>query len=379
MGSFLQKVILDNTIQSYLVCFGTILLVLLIKRYLSRYIAGLIFGFIKRAQWQLDKKAFIELLVRPLSVFLFLLISLIALDKLNYPKVLEFEIYHKVPFRQIVESIAKAIMVISFIWLLLRTIDFIALLMEQKANLTADLTDNQLVVFFKDFFKVIIIIIGFLMLLAFSFDRDIGTLLAGFGIVGAAMALAARESLENLIASFIIFFDKPFTVGDLVKVQNITGTVEKIGLRSTRVRTDQKTFVTVPNKQMVDSIMDNLSLRTQRRVDLKLDISLSTTAADVAATVTGIRDIIKKYPSVESSNVYMTDIVSNAYVITIEYYTAPIPIKDFNLQRQNINLDILKLLEAKKVELAGLNTEIKLSGNFAADIKDGFSARGENS
>lgn len=379
MGSFLDKVILSNTIQAYLVCIGTIMLVLLIKRYLSRYIAGLIFGFIKRAQWQLDKKAFVDLLVRPLGIFLFLLISLIALDKLNYPKVLEFEIYHKVPFRQIVESVAKAIMVIAFIWLLLRTIDFIALLMEQRANLTADLTDNQLVVFFKDFFKVIIIIIGFLMLLAFSFNRDIGTLLAGFGIVGAAMALAARESLENLIASFIIFFDKPFTVGDLVKVQNITGTVEKIGLRSTRVRTDQKTYVTVPNKQMVDSIMDNLSLRSQRRVDLKLEISLSASATDMAATVTGIQEIIAKYPAVESSTVFMSDILPNAYVVVVEYYTAPIPIKDFNLQRQNINLDILKLLEVKKVELAGLNTEVKLSGNFAADIKDSLSPRGENS
>ncbi len=77
--------------------------------------------------------------------------------------------------------------------------------------------------------------------------------------------MATRESLENLIASFIIFFDKPFMVGDLVKVQSITGTVEKIGLRSTRIRTDQKTYVTMPNKQMVDSIMDNLSLRAPRR------------------------------------------------------------------------------------------------------------------
>ena len=106
-------------------------------------------------------------------------------------------------------------------------------------------------------------------------------MLTGLSIVGAAVALALRESLENLIASFIIFFDKPFTLGDLVKVQNITGNVEKIGLRSTRIRTDQKTYITVPNKQMVDSILDNLSLRTQLKGELRLQVALSTSSSDL--------------------------------------------------------------------------------------------------
>jgi MscS family membrane protein len=89
------------------------------------------------------------------------------------------------------------------------------------------------------------------MILHFAFNLDVGSFLTGLSIVGAAVALSLRESLENLIASFVIFFDKPFTTGDVVKVQGITGTVEKIGLRSTRIRTEQKTYVTVPNKQMV--------------------------------------------------------------------------------------------------------------------------------
>src|SRR6478609_10892106 len=98
-----------------------------------------------------------------------------------------------------------------------------------------------------------------MLLLRFTFHYDISKLVTGLSIVGAAIALATKESLENLIASFIIFFDKPFTTGDLVKVQNITGNVERIGLRSTRLRTGDKSYVTVPNKQMVDSILDNIS------------------------------------------------------------------------------------------------------------------------
>ena len=73
--------------------------------------------------------------------------------------------------------------------------------------------------------------------------------------------MSARESLENLIASFIIFFDKPFETGDTVKIKEFVGVVERIGLRSTRIRTFDKSLVAVPNKQMVDNILDNWSKR----------------------------------------------------------------------------------------------------------------------
>ena len=119
-------------------------------------------------------------------------------------------------------------------------------------------------------------------------------ILTSLGLAGAALALAAKESIENLIASFVIFFDKPFTAGDYLKVNNISGTVEKIGLRSTRIRMDQKTYVTFPNKQMVDSIVDNSTLRTQRKGELRLELSLSTPAKKVDGFIVSVRKIMEK-------------------------------------------------------------------------------------
>ena len=107
------------------------------------------------------------------------------------------------------------------------------------------------------------------------------------------MALAAKESLENLIASFVIFFDKPFYTGDVVKVNNITGTVEHIGLRSTRIRTQEKTLVTVPNKQMVDSVVDNLSMRNQRRAEIKLEFVPKTTTENIENLITELKKILQ--------------------------------------------------------------------------------------
>ncbi|MBC7902411.1 MAG: mechanosensitive ion channel [Gemmatimonadaceae bacterium] len=358
MNSFLQKVILDNTILSYIICIGSILLALLLKRLLSKYLAGLVYKAIKKTTWKEQKKMFVDLLTGPMQVFVMILVVFISFDKLNFPSALEFEI-HKVTSKQIIEGIATAILIISFIWLVLRLIDFIAAIFEMKADLTTDVSDNQLVVFFKDFFKVIITLLGILLIIRFSFNKNIGPLLTGFGLIGAALALAARESLENLIASFIIFFDKPFRVGDLVKVQHVTGTVEKIGLRSTHIRTEEKSFVTVPNKQMVDSILDNLTLRTQRKALLRLELGLGTPGQTVQEVVDNIRKLMI-HPNIENSSVFLLDITTNAFIVQAELFSAPIPMADFNTMRQQIYLEIIKMLDAKNVELAGMNTEIKI-------------------
>ncbi|WP_431212311.1 mechanosensitive ion channel family protein [Puia sp. P3] len=145
------------------------------------------------------------------------------------------------------------------------------------------------------------------------------SILASLGLAGAAVALAAKESIENLIASFVIFFDKPFKSGDYVKVNAFAGTVEKIGLRSTRIRTDQKTFVTVPNKQMVDSVVDNLTLRTQRKGELRLELGLSTGPAQLDLLIAGIKGILVK-DKVENSTAFLNDITGSAYLINVDYF-----------------------------------------------------------
>jgi MscS family membrane protein len=359
MNTLLDKIILNNTLLSYLICFGTILLAVAFKRYLGRYVAGLVYRIIQKASWAVDKKTFVDLLVGPLETFFLILVTIITLDKLNFPNAFKFTIL-KTNSHNIIDAIGNGIVIIAFIWLLLRIIDFIATVLKRKADITPQASDNNLIVFLKDFLKVVLVIIGILLIIRFSFGKDIGNLLAGLSIVAGALALAARESLENLIASFIIFFDTPFNVGDLVKVNNITGTVEKIGLRSTRLRTEDKTWVTMPNKQMVDSIMDNLTLRNQRRGILKLEISLGTSPETLQRFITDLKKIVQ-HPLVENYTVFLSDIATNCYLVQAEYYTATIPIADFNQMKQQINLQVIAWLKENNVELAGMNTEIKIS------------------
>ena len=316
------------------------------------------FRVVRRVASGVDKEPFINLVAQPLEIFLLILITMVALEKLTFPAVLRFDIY-KIPFQQILEAGSIIILLIAFVWLLLRIIDFIAMILEQKANLTPEQTDNQLIIFFKDFFKVVLVLIGILLILKFAFNLQIGSLLTGLSIATAAIALATRESLENLIASFIIFFDKPFTVGDTVKVQQITGTVEKIGLRSTRVRTTEKTWVTVPNKQMVDSILDNQTLRTHRRGFLNLELKPQTSYDDVQNFISGAETLLRKRGrQIESFHVLLTDITKDAFIVQVEYFIAAIPQEEFNIIRQEVTLSMIQLLEQMKIRLATKDTEI---------------------
>ena len=350
---FLDTVYFNNTLKSYLLVAGTILLALLIKKYLSRYVVSLVYKLASRIWPTLHKKDFLDLVVEPMGWFLVIVISVFSIDKLQFPDALTFEIYGHTS-KDIFSRIGPGFIIITFIWLVLRIIDFIAAVLEDRASLTIDKRDDQLIVFFRDFLKVIVTIIGVLLIIKACFHQPIGNVLTGLSIVGAALALAAKESLENLIASFIIFFDKPFFTGDVVKVNAVTGTVERIGLRSTRIRTGDKTLVTVPNKQMVDSVVDNWSLRTERREEIRLELSSKITAATLQQITGEIKKIIDGHKDqIINADIFVKDISRNAIVITIEYFTDHIAMKEFFQLKENINLQVKKLLEDNHAEFAG--------------------------
>jgi MscS family membrane protein len=357
MNRLLQQVFLGNTIQDYLITFGIIALVLLLNKSLSRFIARAVSKVFRRQWNDVNQLKFIALVVHPLSLFLTATITIIALYRLTFPEAVNVTIY-KYPLRTILHTIGIIIQIVLFIWLLLRMIDFIADLLEKRANLTQDLSDNQLILFFKDFFKVVIGIIGVLMILSLAFNYNIGTLLTGLSIVGAAIALALRESLENLIASFIIFFDKPFTTGDQVKVQNVTGTVERIGLRSTRIRTGDKSYVTVPNKQMVDSILDNISRRSQIRGEVLLHLNLQTPPDKIETLLGELKAYISKVDEVQNYNVLFNEIRMQAYIVLVEFFTLPIEGSRFTAIKQALNLFVLQTLEKHDIRLAAQGQEL---------------------
>jgi MscS family membrane protein len=359
MNEFWNQIILDNPVRKYFFVVIAIIVGLIFKRIFSKYVAGMLFRAAATLGKGIDKTAFVKLLLDPLEIFLIAFITIAGIDKLRFPTALEFEFF-EVPFKSIAHGIAKTILIVVFIWLLLRIIDFISLVVKEKARLTGGIKDHQLVVFFRDFLKVIIGIIGLLMVLGIGFGLEVSKVWTGLGLAGAALALSLRESIENLIASFIIFFDKPFMVGDAVKVNNISGAVERIGLRSTRIRTDQKTYVTVPNKQMVDSIVDNQTLRTYRKAEIRLQLESATPAATLNAFVEDCRKLLLDKSFISDATVFLMDISGSFFQINIDYFTTPIPLVEFYEIKQKLNLEILTLMENRKIVVAGSGMTVKI-------------------
>jgi MscS family membrane protein len=295
--------------------------------------------------------------VEPLEILVVLLISVIAIGRLNYPRELNVAVYH-VTSKQIAESIVIGIIIISAIWVILRFIDFIVMALKHKADHTPTQRGDQLIFFFRDFLKVIIIILGGVVILKFCFGAHIGQLITGLSIVGAALALAAKESLENLIASFIIFFDKPFGAGDLVKINNYLGFVERIGLRSTRIRTFERTIVVVPNKQMVDSILDNWSKRNLLRNEIRIELAPQTSSQKLQFAIDEIKRIFKEKEQVALNvSVYLTEITKNAALIIAEYFTeASLPVQELNQLKEDVNLAIKKMQEQNEIRSSVANS-----------------------
>ncbi len=352
MDKFFDTVILDNKVGSYLIVAGIVLFLLLFKRHLSRYLASLLYLLVKKKWHFIEKSEFISMLFKPLGWFITITISVMAIDKLNFPAAWQFKIYGETT-DDLLQKMGNILIVLYFTLFLIRSINFVSLFFEHRTRQTEDKADDQLIFFFRDFLKVLIGIIGFLLILKVGFNQDIGALLTGLSIVGAALALAAKESLENLIASFIIFFDKPFFTGDTLIVNNVSGTVEHIGLRSTRIRTNEQTLVTVPNKQMVDSVVDNLSNRLKRRGEIRLEFASRMKAGQLEDFISFVKTRLdQKKETITNFSVYLSNLSKTGSLVTIEFFSIPFTLSEFFELRQEVILMLKKELEEKSMELS---------------------------
>ena len=185
------------------------------------------------------------------------------------------------------------------------------------------------------------------------FKVDVGALIAGLGIGGLALALAAKVSLENLLASFVIFFDKPFIIGDLVSVNGVTGVVEKIGFRSTRIRTLEKSYLTMPNRLMIDNVLDNLSQRTFRRVSFNIGVLYGTTEEQLKNIVTAIQKYIDEHPHTnQDGEIHFMEFGASSLDIMVLYYIDTMDWSVFLKIKEEVNFEIMRIVEHHGADFA---------------------------
>lgn len=340
-----KLVYFGNTVESYLWILGIIILGFIFKQLLSKIFSRFIYRFLKKYSIGVGSEKFVELLQKPIGIFILLITFYIAFERLQIPNEWNLADRTHFGFRMIFFYAYKVSIILSFTWIILRIIDFAGDIFLYKASLTESKADDQIIPFAKDFIKVLILILCVFFILGTVFHMNIASLVAGLGIGGLAIALAAKESLENLFGSFTIFLDKPFIAGDLIKTGNITGHVETIGFRSTRIRTLEKTYVSVPNKKMVEAELDNLSMRTLKRTKFTLGLIYRTSPEQLKKIISDIKSALNAHPlTTEDIEVFFYDFGASSIDIHILYYVDSNEWKVYAEVREEINFKIMDIV-----------------------------------
>lgn len=350
---------LGNNVAAYLWCAGILLFGYAFKTLLSRLLSKLVFRFIRKRTEGVSEAQFQALLIQPVSIVIFLITAYFAFQVLDYP-VRSSELTRNEPWPQrLLFRVFQLAVFGGMGWIGLRIIDFLVLVFQRRAEQSTSRLNNQLIPFAKDLLKVLVLTLTFLVMLSRVFGVNVTALIGGLGIGGLAVAFAAKESLENLIASFTIFLDRPFAVGDLVEVGPVTGTVEKVGFRSTRLRTAEKSYVTVPNKSMIDKPLDNLSLRTARRVNFTLALSHATSSQQLLRIVEEAKRTIEENPLVTKEvQVQFAALTPAAKEVTVQYFVETTNYDEYLRVKEELNYRLVETVEQAGGTFASTGTTI---------------------
>lgn len=180
--------------------------------------------------------------------------------------------------------------------------------------------ERLLVPMARKFVRAVIIVIGILVGAAEVFSADVRGILASLGIGGIVVALAAKDSVENVFGSITILFDMPFAIGDWVKIDKFDGVVEEINLRSTRLRTFEDTVINVPNANLIRACVENVSARRSRRQQILVRVSYDSPIASIDRFCEELRIWIKAHPKIseEKMIVDISEVTEPALVILIQ-------------------------------------------------------------
>jgi MscS family membrane protein len=240
-----------------------------------------------------------------------------------------------------------------FMVMLYKVVDAVGNHFEEDAASNPSSLEAQLIPFITKTAKVILLVFGGLVMIQ-SFGINVMSLLAGLGLGGLALALAAQDTAANVFGSVTILLDRPFKVGDWIKVTDTEGIVEEIGFRSTRIRTFYKSLITIPNSVIAKEKIDNMGERPQHRIRHVFGLTYDTNPQKMRQFIEGVKEILRNHPLVDQEvvRVNLTGYNSSSLDVTVVFFLDTIDTTvEFETQEQ-ILLMIWSLAESLKVEFA---------------------------
>ena len=212
---------------------------------------------------------------------------------------------------------------------------------------------NHFFPFINRFVKIIVLCFGSLLVLQ-SLGVNVVSLMAGLGLGGVALALAAKDSASNILAYINLMLDRPFSVGDWICFKDMEGTVMEVGLRSSKIKTFYDSVVTVPNATLTADHIDNMGKRKARRTRVYLGLNYDTDPKKLEHFMEGVKNILKTSPIVKQDyfQVYFTELGESGLKIIMNFFLLVNSWEEELKEKQNIFMAVLKLAKTQGIRFA---------------------------
>jgi len=260
-----------------------------------------------------------------------------------------------------------ALLTATVAFVLVKLVDVLIALLKPKIAESESRLDDQLLPVLSGGLKAFILVIVGALILQNS-GYNISSLLAGLGLGGLAIALALQPTLANMFAAITLFVDRPFRVGDGVSVAGIAGSIESIGLRSTRIRTYEGTLVTMPNSAVVNAQIDNLQARPTRRTNFTIGVTYDTSSEKLRTAVAILRDVMEQHPGTDTSRAHFKSYGESALMLDVAHWCEYLDYAEYLTCIEEINFEIKRRFEEEGIEMAYPTQTVHLINNEASRV-----------
>ncbi len=330
-GDHLSKNIFGVPIGNIIIASLSFILIIILRGYFSRFLSSCLLFFARKTKTKIDDYLVVDIQA-PIK-FLF--------------TILAFDLFFQFTFidNTISNIFLNTLIIIDIFWFLYSltpTLNFLIFNKKQRKNIS-----NELKNFIIRLIRIVIIMIAFITILD-SFGVDVSALIASLGLGGLVFALAAKDTASNLFGSIAIMLDHSIKIGEWIKVNGAEGTVEDIGMRTTKIRTFEKSIIVVPNSIVATSNIENFSRRGVRRIKMVIGITYSTNVSQIENIVKNIRQMLRGHPNIAKNQtllVYFDRFDDSSLGIFIYAFTNTSDWEKYLQIREDINLKIIQIVQ----------------------------------
>ena len=339
---FLNKIYYHNTILEWLIALGIILGGVLVAKLLYWFTSAVMKKITAKTKTKLDD-LLIDKLEKPVIFIVIIAAYYWAISYLNFPNN---------GLENLLVKLAAFALVIDITWMISRILDAVV---EEYVVPLAEKSesdfDNQVLPIMRKGIRAVIWIIGIIIGMD-NLGIDITAMIAGLGIGGLALALAAQDMVKNIFGGIMIFLDKPFKIGERIQIDGFDGTVEEVGLRSTRVRTLEGRLLIINNSTFSDNTVVNVSAEHTRKVVLNLGMTYDTTPEKMQRSMDILKEIVIAHPAIETEDASIGFNAYGDFALGILFVYRIKKAEDILQTQTEINLEILNRFNAEGLEFA---------------------------